>query len=166
MKASIKKAIKAAVRSIANVASRTRVGQYFETLIVNSAMGQVADVSHEGMSLRFAAPNALCKWRYETFSSKEPETLEWINAMPDGAVLWDVGANVGLYSVYAAKKRNCKIWAFEPSVFNLELLARNIYLNNLTDRVCIVPIALSNKLVVSHYKTKQYNAYLNYTFKH
>lgn len=146
MKAQIKKAIKTAIRSIVNVSSRTRVGQYFETLIVNSAMERIVAVSHEGMSLRFAAPNALCKWRYETFSSKEPETLEWIDNIPDGAVLWDIGANVGLYSIYAAKKRNCKIWAFEPSVFNLELLARNIYLNGLADRVCIVPIALSDKL--------------------
>lgn len=146
MKAQIKKAIKTAIRSLVNISSQTRIGQHFETLIVNSAMDRVVDISHEGMQLRFAAPNALCKWRYETFSSKEPETLEWINTLPDGAVLWDIGANVGLYSIYAAKKRNCKIWAFEPSVFNLELLARNIYLNGLTDRVCIVPIALSDKL--------------------
>ena len=66
--------------------------------------------------------------------------------MPSESVLWDIGANVGLYSVYAAKKHNCKIWAFEPSVFNLELLARNIYLNELTNNICIVPIALSDKL--------------------
>jgi FkbM family methyltransferase len=116
------------------------------TQIINSAMDQVIEISHEGMRLKFSIPNVLCKWRAQTFSSKEPETLEWINAMPDGTVLWDVGANVGLYSVYAAKKNNCKIWAFEPSVFNLELLARNIYLNGLTNNICIVPIALSDEL--------------------
>ena len=38
------------------------------------------------------------------------------------------------------------MWAFEPSVFNLELLARNIYLNGLTEDVCIMPLPLSNKL--------------------
>ena len=109
-------------------------------------MERCVEVLHDCMHFKFSAPNALCKWRYETFSSKEPETLEWINSIPMQSILWDIGANVGLYSIYAAKKRECKIWAFEPSVFNLELLARNIYLNELTDNICIVPIALSDKL--------------------
>jgi len=146
VKAQIKKLVKKGIRSIVNLASKTRIGEYFETMLVNSAMERVVRVSHEGMSLRFSAPNALSKYRYETFSSKEPETLEWINQIPEGAVLWDIGANVGLYSVYAAKKRKCKIWAFEPSVFNLELLARNIYLNDLSNSICIIPMALSDRL--------------------
>lgn len=146
MKAQIKKLVKTGIRFIVNLASKTQIGEYFETLLVNSAMERVVRVSHEGMSLRFSAPNALSKYRYETFSSKEPETLEWINQIPEGAVLWDIGANVGLYSIYAAKKRKCKIWAFEPSVFNLELLARNIYLNDLSNSICIIPVALSDRL--------------------
>jgi FkbM family methyltransferase len=35
------------------------------------------------------------------------------------------------------------VFAFEPSVFNLELLARNIFLNELMERVTIVPLPLS-----------------------
>jgi FkbM family methyltransferase len=112
-------------------------------------MDQVSEISHESMKLAFATPNALCKWRAQSFSDKEPETLEWIDAMPEGAVLWDVGANVGLYAVYAARKRNCQVWAFEPSVFNLELLARNVFLNGLTNNVCIVPLALNDRLGAS-----------------
>lgn len=149
MKARIKEAIKIAIRLIVNVSSRTRIGQYFENQIVNSAMEQETEVSHEGMRLKFSTPNTLCKWRAKTFSDKEPETLEWINVMPEGAVLWDIGANVGLYSVYAAKKRSCQVWAFEPSIFNLEFLARNVYLNRVTERVCIVPLALSDQLGAS-----------------
>ena len=69
-------------------------------------------------------------------------------------MLWDIGANVGLYSVYAAKSKHCRVFAFEPSVFNLELLARNVYINDLSDKICLVPIALSdtrgsNKLSMS-----------------
>jgi len=146
MKKLIKNVIKNVIQLIVNLSSRTRIGQYLETLIINSLMERCVEVLHEGMYFKFSAPNALCKWRYETFSSKEPETLEWINSIPMRSVLWDIGANVGLYSIYAAKKRECKTWAFEPSVFNLELLARNIYLNELTDNICIVPIALSDKL--------------------
>jgi len=53
--------------------------------------------------------------------AKEPDTLMWIDKIPEHSVFWDVGANVGLYSCYAAKARNCIVFAFEPSVFNLRV---------------------------------------------
>ena len=146
MKAWSKLAIKATIRSIVNFSDRTRVGQYFFEQILNTAMGRMRVVSHDGLVLRFAVPNTLSDWRARTFSTKEPETLEWIDSIPKGSILWDVGANIGLYSVYAGKKGNCRVWAFEPSVFNLELLARNIFENELTNQVCIVPVALSDRL--------------------
>src|SRR6185437_4913944 len=97
--------------------------------VIEGAMSSCTTVSHGGISLRLATPNWLADWRVNTFATKEPETLDWIDSLPEGAVLWDIGANVGLYSVYAAKARRCRVWAFEPSVFNVELLARNIFLN-------------------------------------
>jgi FkbM family methyltransferase len=69
--------------------------------------------------------------------------------MPEGSVVWDIGANVGLYSCYAAKRRSCRVFAFEPSVFNLELLARNLFLNGLVDQVTIVPLPLSDALAIN-----------------
>lgn len=149
MKAQIKGAVKATIRSIVDVSGNTRVGQFLHNQIVNAAMEQVLHVSHGESKFTFASPNWLCSWRVKTFATKEPETLEWIDSIPQGSLLWDVGANIGLYSVYAAKRRNCRVWAFEPSVFNLELLARNIFANGLTDQVCIVPVALSDQLGAS-----------------
>jgi FkbM family methyltransferase len=146
VKIRIKQAAKAWIRSIIKLVSKTKVGQYLEMLLIESSMEQVVQVSHAGISLSFSSPNWVSKWRYETFSSKEPETLKWIDALPTGAIFWDIGANIGLYSIYAAKKSACEVWAFEPSVFNLELLARNIYLNDLGKSICIVPIALSDRL--------------------
>lgn len=128
---------------------RTRVGRYVYAQIVGNAMSQTQCVEHRGLRLRFAVPNALNKFRASTFSSKEPETLEWIDGFPQGSVLWDIGANVGLYSCYACMRSNCRVFAFEPSVFNLEVLARNIFLNGLADRVTIVPLPLSGELAVS-----------------
>lgn len=134
------------IQSIVRLTGKTKAGKYFHNQVIDTAMVKVQTVSHGGVSLKLAVPNWLAGWRVDTFSSKEPETLEWIDSLPEGSVLWDVGANVGLYSVYAAKKRRCRVWAFEPSVFNLELLARNIFLNGLTEQICIVPLALSDKL--------------------
>lgn len=131
------------------VLGNTKVGSYLLELILNKAMGNTQSITHSNTTLNFATPNSLNRWRISTFSSKEPETLEWINTFTDGSVLWDIGANVGLYACYAATRKNCTVFAFEPSVFNLELLARNIFLNNLTDKVTIFPLPLSDGLSIS-----------------
>ena len=145
----IKNFVRGILRSSVEMARRTRLGAYRHEMIVKSAMEQTMTVRHGGLEFILPVPNNLCRFRAESFSSKEPETLEWIDSLPAGSVLWDVGANVGLYSVYAARKRQCRVFAFEPSVFNLELLARNTYLNGVADRVCIVPMALSDSLGAS-----------------
>jgi len=142
----LKSWLKLLIDLIVPVTGRTRAGRYFHEQVVKMAVGQTQRVAHGTVQVTLAVPNALCRYRAETFSTKEPETLAWIDGLPEGAVLWDIGANVGLYSVYAAKKRNCRVWAFEPSVFNLEILARNVHLSGVTDRVCLVPLALSDGL--------------------
>lgn len=149
MKSLAKKFLVAVSRLLIWVLSGSRVGLYFFDHFLGGLMNRVREVTHDGVRMSFVTPNALCDWRVQTFSLKEPETLQWIDSIPEGAVLWDVGANVGLYSVYAAKKRNCRVYSFEPSVFNLELLARNIFLNGLTDQVCIIPLALSDHVGTS-----------------
>jgi len=123
-----------------------KIGRYICAQILDGSMKQTKEIDHSGVKLKFAVPNSISNYRADSFSTKEPETLEWIDSMPEGSVVWDIGANVGIYSCYAAKHRNCRVFAFEPSVFNLELLARNIFLNELTERVTIVPLPLSDEL--------------------
>ena len=83
-------------------------------------------------------------WRSKTLYTKEPETIEWIDSMNKNDILWDIGSNVGLYSVYAGLK-GMKVFAFEPSALNTFLISKNIQINNLKDNVFLVPIALSDK---------------------
>ena len=97
--------------------------------------------------IKFFIPNHLTEWRVNTFFSKEPETIEWINSfkVKDNLIFWDVGANIGLYSIYnALKHKNSQTISFEPSTSNLRVLSRNISINNLENRIKIFPIALSN----------------------
>ncbi len=89
-------------------------------------------------------PSELTRWRAVTLLSKEPGTLEWIDQMSDHSVLWDVGANVGMYTVYAAHTRGIQVVACEPSVFNLEALVRNLNANDLTRLVTVVPLPLGS----------------------
>ena len=124
----IKKIIKKTIVIITRTLSRTRLGKLIGEIVITDAMKRKRSVIHNNTQLTFTVPNQLNRFRIDTFSTKEPETLEWIDTIPNNSTLWDIGANVGLYSIYAAKAKNCKVIAFEPSVFNLELLARNIFI--------------------------------------
>lgn len=128
----------------------SRVGEGMLDAVLQGAMESTQEVASRGVSLRFAVPNRINRFRAKTFASKEPETLDWIDQLPEGCTLWDVGANVGLYSIYAARKKGCQVIAFEPSIFNLELLARNLFLNGLQEQVSLIPLALSDKLALNH----------------
>jgi FkbM family methyltransferase len=96
-------------------------------------------------------PTFLLRYRHKTFFTKEPETLKWIDGFEDKSVFLDVGANVGLYSIYAAVKKQSYVYAFEPSFFNLEFLVRNIYINRLVDCVNVIPIALNNSTGINNF---------------
>jgi FkbM family methyltransferase len=63
---------------------------------------------------------------------KEPETVRWIeDHVQAGDVLYDVGANVGAYSLIAAKRGGgqVRVFAFEPSFATYDELCRNVVLN-------------------------------------
>jgi len=88
-------------------------------------------------------------WRAETYATKEPDTIEWVNSFfQQGDVIYDIGANIGQYSLYAAKrlKGNCKIFAFEPEALNYAKLNKNIVLNNLAESITAYCLAIADKM--------------------
>ena len=58
--------------------------------------------------------------------------LERISLSEKDTVI-DIGANVGMFSIYIRKKFGCRVIAFEPVPLNIYHFKRNILLNNLTD---------------------------------
>ena len=105
-------------------------------------------VSNKGF--RFDARDKASEARGVRILEKEPDTIAWIQAEIDrGDVFYDVGANVGVFSVYAAKKRGAIVYAFEPEAKNYEVLNRNILLNNLGGQVVALCLALHNEDTVS-----------------
>jgi FkbM family methyltransferase len=105
----------------------------------------VATVELEGRRARFRAPNEMTRWRAQTLYTKEPSTIEWLRSIPAGAVLADIGANVGMYSVFAALAREARVYAFEPEAENYALLNANIRLNGVGERVLAFCAALSDR---------------------
>jgi FkbM family methyltransferase len=77
---------------------------------------------------------------------KEPETVAWIDEhVQEGDVFYDVGANVGGYSLIAAS-RGATVYAFEPEAMNYGRLVQNTELNpDVADRIFCLPFALSDK---------------------
>lgn len=79
----------------------------------------------------------------ERFHEDEPETLEWIDRyIRPGDILWDIGANVGLYSLYAALTANVTVYAFEPSGLNFTLLVEHIERNGRGEAIKPMCVAL------------------------
>jgi FkbM family methyltransferase len=79
--------------------------------------------------------------------AKEPFTIDWLHQwVRAGDVLYDIGANVGAYSLVAAKKPGggARVFAFEPSYANVSSLCANIVLNGAADQITPLPFALSN----------------------
>ena len=82
---------------------------------------------------------------------KEPDTVQWIeDFMRPGDIFYDIGANVGAYSLVAAKcfAGTVKVYAFEPAFLNFSQLCRNIFLNNCQDAVFPLSVALSDKTII------------------
>jgi len=78
--------------------------------------------------------------------SKEPWTVRWIEEwLRPGETLYDVGANVGAYSLVAAKQHDgdVRVVAFEPSFATFASLCENLVLNDVSDSVLPLPVALS-----------------------
>lgn len=127
------------------------VGQALEAVKIEAkppaieapARDDVMDAWKDGTRARFVVVNDMTKYRAQTLFVKEPVTIEWIDRMKPGEVLFDIGANVGSYTVWAGK-RGLKVHAFEPAAQNYELLCQNIELNNLKN-VAAYCAALSDR---------------------
>jgi FkbM family methyltransferase len=122
----------------------TRLTESFTSLNEN----RKTKISHQSQNgkefdFQFYIPNYICSYRIDTFSTKEPETLKWIDEFGGEGIFFDIGANIGLYSIYYAATKSQPVYAFEPSFFNTKQLSKNIELNKLSNLINIVSTPLS-----------------------
>lgn len=110
---------------------------------------KIVNLKKNDEKLVFFTPNYLTSWLVEDFFNKEPETIEWIDNFEkndEKIIFWDIGSNIGLYSIYAAKlHKSIDVISFEPSTNNLRVLSKNIFINKLTNKIKIFQLPLSDK---------------------
>ena len=114
-------------------------------LEVRTAKAEQLDFSDARIDMRVTTKSEKVRLRA---CAKEPWTVNWIvQTIRAGEVLYDIGANVGAYSLVAAKKPNggARVFAFEPSYATVEALCANVVMNDLAERVTPLPVALSDK---------------------
>ena len=136
---------------IFNIITKRSILVWFKEFIQNESYKKIQILNQK---INFFIPNQLVEWRVDTFHTKEPETLDWIDTFDKSGdfIFWDIGANIGLYSIYnSLKHKKSQTISFEPSTSNLRVLSRNISINNLFDRIKIFTVPLTkgeNKFLI------------------
>lgn len=145
----------------------------------HTSIGAIDAVDKQGLSfnfidvegIKFVVNNKSTSWRATTLLTKEPHTIDWLNTMVPGDILLDIGANVGPYSLWAAKKRGINVYAFEPESQNYSTLMQNILINECSGKIHAYCLGLSDRIeagtlnltdFVAGGSCHQFNSELNY----
>lgn len=141
----VKRAASRLTRALASVPLKLVPASSRAQVLQTLSEDMISNIPTGSGCLKFYAPTNLLRFRAETLLSKEPDTIKWVEQFHRDAVFWDIGANVGVYSLYAATLKNATVLSFEPSAANFHVLTRNIQLNELSPRVTAYCIAFSDR---------------------
>ncbi len=129
--------------------------QLFEdTVSVHTPRGPISFVIFGKTSARRAA----------TLLTKQPATIAWIDSFAADSMFWDIGANVGVYTLYAAVRADVHVVAFEPAAVNYFLLAANCEANQLDSRVDALLVGLGNSYGIERIEASQFKPAKSFSF--
>ncbi len=140
----VKRIVSAAVRRLGLAVMKCMPVAWRAGVLEELDNEMITEAPVAGGTIRFYTRSPLLLLRAANLLSKEEDTIRWIDQFEDKAVFWDIGANVGVYSLYAGVRKGLTVLAFEPSAANFHVLSHNIYLNNLSDRVTAYCVAFSD----------------------
>lgn len=136
------KSLRSMSRAVSSVLRLNGVNRFSNEFIQSLDPKITINVPGAG-DLVFRTGHGRLLWRAKTFLEEEPMLVDWIRKFTKDDVFYDVGSNVGSYSLLAAKL-GIKSFALEPELFNVSLIYENIFLNGLQDLCTPVPIALGD----------------------
>lgn len=106
--------------------------------------------------VKFVTVNDRTEWRVSTLRTKEPITIEWMESFEKDEVFVDVGANMGIYALWAAKNREVLTYAFEPESQNYALLTQNIFINQLASTVKAYNLSIGDRVGMGTLKLTEF----------
>lgn len=88
--------------------------------------------------------------RVYTMLEREEGTVEWLRReLRPGDVLYDIGANIGAFTLYAASRLDDGlVYAFEPHLANAASLLRNVEINRRQTVVRVLSCPLSDEVAM------------------
>lgn len=118
-----------------------------KNLITNSFSKFIFDTKIRKKNLKYLCPNKRVCWQFEGIEFIEKDYLDYIDKLGANDLLIDIGASIGNFACYAAKKK-IKTFAVEPDFLNFNLLSYNKIINNLESlEVFNFSITNQNKLI-------------------
>lgn len=100
-------------------------------------------IDTDSVAIKMMVDSEYEKHRAETFFTKEPETIDWIKTFQPHDIFFDIGANVGVYTLFARAFHGeaVEVCSFEPAYHNFAKLCQNIEVNNWNDS--LVPYCIA-----------------------
>lgn len=120
--------------------------RFMNAAITHEKQCPTATMRHDGQAVIVEAPNRICAWRALTYFKKEPETIAWIDEIPTGGIFFDIGANIGLYTLWAGLKRQARVFSFEPEASSFAVLNGNLRANDLTQQCRAFCVGISDRI--------------------
>jgi FkbM family methyltransferase len=115
---------------------------------VRERMPEMVTIDVADPPYRYLCESAEEYQRAVSLTWKEPGTFKFLHEdLQAGDVFYDIGANMGIYTVPAAHTvgERGRVFAFEPHVGNVRSLLQNVGANRLGDRVSVISSALHER---------------------
>jgi FkbM family methyltransferase len=115
-------------------------------------------------SLSFVALGKTGASRALKLLTRQPATIEWIDSFRPNTVFWDIGANIGVYALYAALQEDIQVIAFEPAAVNYFILTANCEANAFDSRVQCLLLGLGDTRSVARLEVSQFASAMSFSF--
>lgn len=130
----------------------------FGSRTIERERGVILRLDYPHADIRMVVSSERERQRRVRSCQREPWTVEWLDTqVQPGDVVYDIGANVGTFSLIAAVARGASVIAFEPGYANFARLCENIHLNACDRQIVPVPFPLvdASGLLGFRYRTPE-----------
>jgi len=141
--------------------SRARLQSDFAQKMLDSTLS----VGTPKGTLSFVLLGKTSAGRAMTVLTKQPATIAWIDSFEPGSVFWDIGASVGVFSLYAALATDTRVVAFEPAAVNYYLLSANCEANKLQDRIDCLLVGVGGGRAIARLEVSQFRPARSFSFR-